>query len=128
MDDFRWSANAETNGTSFRAMFTSPWSFEETVGRILRSSGQTIFANSDEYKVSFEAVGLFNGEVFTLYDYKGDFGVHIGGHDELDFKGLHNWLVNLLADTIPSNYSAMIHYNGDRGKRYGWKGEQDGKA
>lgn len=53
--------------------------FAEWVARLVTlSNGKGRFG--DFGKSSFEFQGTFNGEVFTLYDYKGDQSLHIGGN------------------------------------------------
>ena len=39
-------------------------------------------------KTTVEFHGTYNGAVFTLYDYRYDGRLHIGGHDGLDVDGL----------------------------------------
>ena len=67
----------------FRACYESPWSFEETVARIATASGQPV-KSDDRYKTSVNFVGVFAGQRFTLYDYKEDRTIHIGGSNALD--------------------------------------------
>jgi len=106
-------------GTSFRAYLDNlPWSFEETVARILTASGQPIFDQRDCCKQSFEAMGKFKGGVFTLYDYKGDKCIHIGGRGSLKVQELKDALQQVLAHANPTPYEAQIHYG--QGGTYRW--------
>lgn len=108
-----WDAAADINMTSFRAMYhpAAGWAFEETVARLLAASEQDAMAAGDGYKVSVEFTGRFNGQVFSLYDYKGGGQVHIGGHDALDVRGLVAALDAALAAVEPKPYRATVHYD-----------------
>ncbi len=108
--------------TAFRDYLNNaPWSFEETVGRILTASGQPIFDQTDCCKMSFEARGVFDGGAFTLYDYKGDTRIHIGGFANLKTQELKEVLQQVLADTHPTPYEARIRYG--QGGTYRWASE-----
>ena len=113
--------------TGFRSYLDDlPWPFEEAVARILAVSHQPIFDQTDRCKMSFEARGKFEGSVFTLYDYKADGRVHIGGPADLKVEELKNALRVVLAAAAPAPYEARIHY--DRGGTYRWPPERpDGK-
>jgi hypothetical protein len=52
--------------SSFRAMLDSPWSFEETVARLITLSRQNPTKSTDQYKVSVEFQGTYRGALFTL--------------------------------------------------------------
>jgi hypothetical protein len=67
-------------GTSLAGYFTSPFSFEETIARLVTLSGVQPFENIDD-KVWFEFIGRFDGKLFTLYDYKSSEQFHIGAAD-----------------------------------------------
>lgn len=85
--------------------------FEQVVGRLYNVSGQEIFEQGDEYKLSFEVIGSYNGKPFTLYDWKGDKCVHIGGKDDLDVIGLRKELSTLLKNTKEKPFTAKLHYD-----------------
>lgn len=105
--------------TWLRAMFIdSPFSFEETVARLITLSGQDPTATTDQHKVSVEFTGLFNGHKFTLYDYKEDREIHIGGNERLDVKGLIQELLVSLNSVEPSTYWAPEYYDQEQG--HGW--------
>jgi len=91
--------------------------FEEVVARLYKLSKQEIFEQRDDYgKTSFCIEGTFRGEPFTLYDYKEDFDIHIGGSSNIDVHNLRKELDNLIMDTIPKEYKAKTFY--DRKKKY----------
>ena len=104
----------DTLNTAFRSYLDDlPWPFEEAVARILAVSRQPIFDQTDRCKMSFEARGKFEGSVFTLYDYKRDGRVHIGGPANLKVEDLKKALRVVLADAAPAPYEARIHYGRD---------------
>lgn len=106
-------------GTAFRDCLDDlPWPFEETVARILTASGQPIFDQVDCCKESFQATGTFKGRVFTLYDYKGDRRIHIGGRAGLKAQELKEILRQALASSDPAPYEARIRYG--QGGTYRW--------
>ncbi len=114
---------ADVLNTGFRSYLDNlPWPFEEAVARILAVSHQPIFDQTDRCKMSFEARGKFEGSVFTLYDYKGDGRVHIGGPSDLKVEDLKSALRQVLAAAAPAPYEACIHYN--RGETYRWPPER----
>ncbi|QKF94105.1 hypothetical protein QKU48_gp0647 [Fadolivirus algeromassiliense] len=96
-------------------------SFEELVARLNNLSDQNIFSQGDGYKLSFELLGTYKNKPFTLYDYKGDNCVHIGGNDCLDVGGLKNELIKLINTTNPKDYTAKYHYDNFHGKEYFYK-------
>lgn len=106
--DFVWDVDVNINGTSFRGCFAAPLSFEEIVARLRAVSGQDPATDCD--KASVEFVGTFNGQPFTLYDYKGDAVIHIGGFGALDVFGLTTALGVLVADAVPVSYTARLPY------------------
>ena len=108
--------------TAFRSYLDNlPWSFEEVVARILAVSHQPIFDQTDRCKMSFEARGQFEGSAFTLYDYKEDRRIHIGGPAGLKVEELKSALRPVLAHATPAPYEARIHYG--RGGTYQWPSE-----
>jgi hypothetical protein len=115
-----WNADADLNGTSLQDYLMKgewPWSFEETVARLITASGQNPPAN-DGYKVSVEFIGTFNGKVFTLYDYKEDRELHIGAHNQDDIRGLTAAVRDALSAVEPSPYEAREYYDKERGHRW----------
>lgn len=106
-------------GTSFNDYLEiKDMSFEEVVARLYNLSDQEIFDKTDKYKVSFDIHGSYKGNVFTLYDYKGDNMIHIGGKDGLDVKGLKKELIKLIKKSVPKPYIAKLYYDGYEGKTY----------
>lgn len=88
-------------------------SFPEIIGRLYSLCDYDIFEDQYE-KTSFEVFGIYKGEVFTLYDYKGDYNIHIGGHkDKLDINGLVRALADTIMKTQPRAYKAHIEWTGD---------------
>lgn len=112
-----WDSTAPIGGTFFRTYLNSRFGFRELVGRLSALSHQPV-ESPDEYKLSVEFVGLFNGEVFTLYDYKEDRKMHIGGGPGLDVVGLQKELDILLETVDPVEYQAEEYY--DQCLGYGW--------
>ena len=118
-----WDGMLSIDGTSLHGMFEPlPFSFEETVARLITLSGQAPETmNTDAYKVSVEFTGTFNGHTFTLYDYKGDRALHIGGRDGLPVKALILWLTEALQGVQPTDYTATEHYDDSDGLVHGFK-------
>jgi len=82
------------NGTHLRGFFeAADGDFEGVVAK-LTALGAIDDGPGD--KTTVELTGLFNGAVFTLYDYRYDGRLHIGGHDTLDVDGLKAALGSLL--------------------------------
>jgi hypothetical protein len=90
--------------------------------RIGKDNNINIFDNKfcDEYKISFLLSGKYKGEVFTIYDYKGDECIHIGGKNTLDIKSLIKELNELIKMTEPLEYKAKYHYDSYNGKEYSY--------
>lgn len=108
-------------GTSLRGYLdNTPYRFEELIARLRGASGKNPTAATDGYKTSVEFTGAFNGQPFTLYDYKGDMTVHIGGTGRLDVDGLKAALLRLLRDAEPVSYEAALHYDELEGKRHSY--------
>lgn len=115
-DTLAWDQTISIGGTSLQGYLVTPWSFEETVARLITLCGPP--RPGDEYKISVEFTGTFNGQVFSLYDYKGDRELHIGGHKKL--PGLVETICAALQDVKPTPYTATEHY--DTRSSHGWKG------
>ena len=97
------------NGTGGRGIFRSDYSFEETIARLKTLSGSEP-DDLGEYKCSVEFVGVYKGEVFTVYDWKRDRQIHIGGSREIDYDGLIGALYDAIADSEPTPYKARYDY------------------
>lgn len=112
-EDIGWSLTADINGTSFQCYLQCdlPLPFNELVARLITLSGQSGQENGDGYKLSVQFTGTFNGKPFSLYDYKGDDEIHVGGHDELDVTGLLRALNAGIQNTKPTSYVATRHYD-----------------
>lgn len=86
------------------------WTFEKVVACINNLSDQNIFERTDKYKVSFELVGTYKGICFTLYDWKEDNCVHIGGTEDLDIDGLKKELIEVIKMTEPKPFKTRLYY------------------
>ena len=112
----RWR-EGEIDGTYYLGFWDDlPYSFEETVARLITVSGQNPIING--YKCSFDFHGTYEGKVFTLYDYKGDYRIHIGGKRGLNLEGLKQFLAEEIADSEPTPYEAVADYH--PGIRHQW--------
>ena len=100
------------SGTHLLAYLHTEFPFEETVARLYNLSDQDIFAYQEE-KCIFELMGKYDGEPFSLYDYKGDQRIHIGGRDTLDVTELSKHLVKLVNKTKPKFFTARSVYLGE---------------
>lgn len=122
MPIINWTTNADINGTSFRSYFYEGGeveAFAEIVAKLITLSKQDPTAASDGEKVSVEFTGTFKSVAFTLYDYKGDFQLHIGGQPGLDVLGLQIALDKLLIEGVtPTPFTARTAY--DEEVKYGW--------
>lgn len=94
--------------------FNRSWTFENIVARIHNLSDQDIFNQGDEDKLSFELLGTYKKQPFTLYDWKGDKCVHIGGNDDLDVNGLKTELLELVKNAKPKSFITNCFYNGSQ--------------
>lgn len=103
--------------SSLQGYYHSPWTFEETVARIAAASGQPV-KSFDEYKSSVDFVGTFCGQRFTMYDYKEDREIHIGGNPGLDVASLSTALTQALSVVEPVAYKAKEYYDEKRGHSY----------
>lgn len=108
-----WDDTIKATGTSGRGRFEgSPYSFETTVARFVAiaygpEGHRFPFHEDSDDKVSVYFVGTFNGKVFTLYDYKRDQQIHIGGSPDLDVEGLIQELRRLFVNAAPAPWSAV---------------------
>lgn len=115
-----WNPDADINGTSLRGYLMErewPWSFEETVARLTALSGQDPAEKAGD-KTSVEFIGQFNGETFTLYDYKGDNCIHIGGGRGTDVGRIRELVRAALEAVPPAPYRAVVTY--DETRAHGW--------
>ena len=113
MNKIEWDSSINIFDTHLIGYLNAPWSFEETVSRLITLSGQAA-KSCDCYKVSVEFVGMFNGKVFTLYDYKCDRTLHIGGTSADHVPALRQALTRRLRRVAPTPYSAREYYKGKR--------------
>lgn len=105
--------------TGLRGYLPTPWSFEETVARLITLSGQPA-RSSDIYKSSVNFTGTFDGHYFTLYDYKEDRRLHIGvSNNELPIFDMIDVLVKELAKVEPTPYVAEEFYEERIGHSWG---------
>lgn len=111
-----WTTEIKS-GTALRGYYDSPWSFEETVARLITASGQPA-QSFDQYKTSVEFTGYLDGKVFTLYDYKEDREIHIGGENGLNVYLLQELLTAELRKVEPTPYSVKEYYDQMEGHSY----------
>ena len=98
------------------ALVDPTWKFEDVLARLItigKEHGQDIFKQCDDQKSIFKLEGTYKGEVFTLYDYKGNAGVNIGGTNQLDVAGLVPALVDVIRKTKPTAFTAQSPYTGE---------------
>lgn len=118
--------NLSINGTSLQGYLDNvPWSFEETVARLLTLTNQPAQEQGDQEKVSVEFLGTYKGKVFTLYDYKEDFQIHIGGKSDLDVEGLREELLRQLETVEPTPYRARMWYGDSDAGHHEWTGQEE---
>lgn len=110
MDLIAFGRNYNGIESHFISYLEIPFSFEEAVARLYHLVEYNIFDVVD-YKSSFEITGKFGDQIFTLYDYKEDMQIHIGGADELDVESLKETLLKLMTGTNPKPYRAKTSYN-----------------
>lgn len=120
INELQWDVDADINGTSLCGYFNSGRPFTLTVAYLKAASGQDPTAAGDGYKVSVEFTGTFKGEPFSLYDYKGDDQIHIGGRPTLDVPGLELALTAAIEQVQPAEYTATRHYDETDGTSHGW--------
>ena len=113
MNRIEWDSSIAIVGTHLVGYYIAQWSFEETVARLITLSGQAA-KSGDQYKVSVKFVGRFNGDVFTLYDYKCDRTLHIGGTRVDHVAALRQALTRRLRRVAPTPYRAREYYEGKR--------------
>lgn len=104
-----WSEPTFTE-SSLQGYYLSPWSFEETVARLITASGKPA-ESDDQHKTLVCFEGSFDGQRFTLYDYKEDRRLHIGGSAELDWRELSEELTKELKKVEPTPYTAKEFYD-----------------
>ena len=69
-------------------------SFENTFGKIRVFGGKNVSYGGDNS--TFEFIGTYDGQQYSLYDYKNDRNVHIGGGAKLNVSGLKTFLLKQL--------------------------------
>ena len=111
--------DGEINGTHLKGYWNDlPYSFEETVARLITVSGQKPYATGEGllggHKCSFDFHGTYEGKVFTLYDWKGSYDFHIGGRTHIDIEELKQVLTEEIADAEPTPYEAEADYEGPK--------------
>ena len=119
-----WNSDVSVDGTSLQGYLQMPWGFEETVARVLALTGQSAQEQGDGYKLSVEFRGVLDGQVFTLYDYKGDRELHIGGRTGLQVSRLNETVVGVLKAVTPQPYQATEHYDECAGLVHEFKGDR----
>ncbi len=122
----QFSPDIQSTGSWYRDMLPLPWSFQETVARLITLSGYSVAEaiEADQYKCSFEIDGYFvdaagANHFFALYDYKEDDEIHIGGDNDLPTDRLIEALTALLKTVEPTPYVAPYHYE-SRNRSHRW--------
>ena len=114
----------DINNTSFIDYYTPSIKFEEIVARLNTigiKNNINIFDNADKYKTTFELDGKYGDNVFSLYDYKSNNMIHIGGHKgKLDVAGLKKHLDSVLFDNEPTNFTQKYYYDDSEGNTYSY--------
>ncbi len=113
MADLITKNEGDCMGTGLSGYLKTPWSFEETVARLLGAG--FVRQPGDEYKCSVEFIGTFKGQTFTLYDYKEDRELHIGSATDIDVEALTAELLPLLTAATPQPYEADEYYSDCKG-------------
>jgi hypothetical protein len=120
-----WDADVEIAGTSFRGFLSlGELGFQETVARLITLSGQTPVGSGDG-KTTVEFAGTFRGKAFSLYDYRGDQELHIGGGPALNVDALREALTAALKGVQPTPYICTDtgHYY-DNAHQWDWPTEK----
>jgi hypothetical protein len=91
-------------------VYDKTWTFERILAGINAIANQVIFDDGNFDKSSFTAEGTYKGKYFSLYDYKGDRSIHVGGGNELDVKGLVDELNKLIKLAEPKPFSCRCSY------------------
>lgn len=86
-------------------------SFEEVIARLYNLTNIDIFNEGDSYKSSFQIIGKYKNRIFTLYDYKEDMCIHIGGQENLELDGLRKELDLMIMSNEPKPFTTKCHYS-----------------
>jgi hypothetical protein len=106
--ELQWDPDAPDEGTCFQAYLPTD-NFQLTVAKLLTLSGQTVPEHGMLDKSTFDLMGTWRGQPFSLYDYKYDGEIHIGGSKELDVPGLSEALFAGLNGVEGTPYKAVYH-------------------
>lgn len=118
VEPISFDRNAGYGGTYFIEYLETPYTFEEAVARLYTLAGYDIFEESDGDKTSFHITCVYGGNAFSLYDYKEDDEIHIGGRREWNMVGFIDSLLQLMSQTIPTPYRAKCYYSDCH--KYSW--------
>ena len=110
MNQIIFDENADSSG-HFLDYITPPYPFEESVARLYALAGYEIFDCTDEFKLSFNASGTYKGKPFSIYDWKCDNLLHVGGKDDFDIVSFKKDIVKLMKTVKPKHYEAKYYYN-----------------
>ena len=114
----QFDSDVDLNGTHLLGYLDHPYLFAQALSRLYYLADYNIFADrnrGDIYKSSFGINGSYEGKRFSLYDYKDDERIHIGGDDNLNLDGLKHQLLCMMETAnepsfvTHSNYTFPVH-------------------
>ncbi len=89
MGMIEWTDGVDTIGTSLRReAIPLPVPFNEAIKRLTRLFPFDPTKHADPSRTTVEFSGRYNGEVFTLYDWRKGEALNLGGSSKLDVPGV----------------------------------------
>jgi hypothetical protein len=109
------------NVTVFISELHVPFSFEEAVARLVGLSGQNPAAPPELIKRAIRFSGRWDGHYFTIYNYKDNSRLHIGGEPALrgDIADLRDELIAGIGAATPHPFRCTGRYLPD-GRVWEW--------
>ena len=92
-----WDRNVSFAGTSYQGELKAGTFSSAQTTLLDLASGQSGRGQSSD-KTTAQWLGTFEGETFTLYDYRGSHELHIGGRKSLNVAALLLELRTILGD------------------------------